>query len=87
MYGADINGDGKNDLIASRGHGKGLVWFKAPGFKAIEIDQELERPHTMDIADVDADGDIDLVACGNDSRRLEWYENDGKGNYTRQRAQ
>ena len=83
MYGADINGDGENDLIASRGHGAGLVWFKAPEFEAIEIDQELDRPHTMDIADVDGDGDIDLVACGNDSRRLEWYENDGKGNYTR----
>ncbi|WDE96481.1 VCBS repeat-containing protein [Lentisphaera profundi] len=83
LYGADLNVDGLNDLVASRGHGKGLLWFKAPDFKAIEIDVQLERPHTMDIADLDNDGDIDILACGNDSKRLEWYENDGKGNFTR----
>jgi hypothetical protein len=83
MYGADINADGRNDLVASRGHGKGLVAFMAPGFNAVEIDQELERPHSMDIADLDGDGDIDLVACGNDSNRVEWHENDGKGNFAR----
>ena len=83
IYGADLNADGKNDLIASRGHGIGLLKFMAPDFNAEDIDNKLERPHTMDIADLDGDGDIDLVACGNDSNRLEWHENDGKGNFTR----
>ena len=83
IYATDINGDKKKDLVASRGHGVGLVWFKAPEFEAIEIDEELERPHAMDIHDLDADGDIDLVACGLGSKRLEWHENDGKGNFTR----
>jgi hypothetical protein len=28
---ADVNGDGKVDFVATRGHGAGITWYEAPG--------------------------------------------------------
>jgi hypothetical protein len=78
---ADVNGDGKPDFIASRGHGKGLVWYEAPDWRPHEIDPELVGPHSLAAADLDGDGDIDFVTCAKDARICAWFENDGKGNF------
>ena len=71
----DLDGDGLVDYLASRGHGKGVLWFKAeansikggrfsPDFKPIEIDPIIDRPHSLALADMDQDGDLDAATCG-----------------------
>ena len=80
----DLDGDGVVDLFATRGHGKGALWFKGPDFKSIEIDPEIEKPHSLAIGDVDGDGDPDAVTCGYEKTgRAVWYQNDGKGRFRR----
>ena len=79
---ADLNGDGSADFFATRGHGKGVLWFEGPDFKQHEIDPELEAPHCLQLADIDGDGDIDAATCARLSKLAVWYENDGKGNFT-----
>ncbi|MGK0184880.1 MAG: hypothetical protein ACI9R3_000654 [Verrucomicrobiales bacterium] len=79
---ADINGDGKVDWLASRGHGNGVIWFENPSWKIHDIDTEIESPHSLTVADHDQDGDIDAATCGYESERVMWYENDGKGTFT-----
>ena len=91
----DLDGDGLVDYLASRGHGKGVLWFKAeansikggkfsPDFTPIEIDSTIERPHSLALADFDRDGDMDAATCGSlVSGEAVWYENDGKGKFTR----
>ena len=79
---ADLNGDGKPDFFASRGHGHGIVWFEAPDWKAHEVNAELAGPHSLALGDIDGDGDIDAVTCAKDSGIVAWFENDGKGNFT-----
>ena len=86
MIPLDVNRDGKPDLLAARGHGKGLVWYEGPNWKAHVIDAMHEFPHSMGVADLDGDRDVDVVACSavydkSPMRRLAWYENDGKGNF------
>ena len=76
---ADVNGDGKMDVIASRGHGRGLLWFEGPSFQKHDIDATLYGPHSLAIGDIDGDGDVDLVTCAKDSYVVAWFENDGKG--------
>ncbi len=79
----DVNGDGKNDFFATRGHGFGVVWFEAPGWTAHEVDSELGGPHDLAVGDIDGDGDTDAVTCAKDSHIVAWFENDGKGRFTR----
>ena len=79
---ADVNGDGKVDWVASRGHGVGVLWFENPSWRIHEIDTQIEFPHSRTVADHDGDGDQDAAACGYGSQRLMWYENNGKGHFT-----
>ncbi len=79
---ADLNGDRKADFFASRGHGKGIVWYEAPDWKAHEVNPEITGPHSLALGDIDGDGDIDAVTCAKDSGVAAWFENDGKGGFT-----
>jgi len=78
----DVNGDGKVDWLASRGHSKGLLWFENPTWKIHEIDSEIRQPHCLTVHDHDGDGDVDAASCGYESKWVRWYENDGKGRFT-----
>ena len=80
---AELNGDGNMDLFATRGHGKGVLWFEGPEFKLHEIDPDLVGPHDLAVGDIDGDGDIDAATCGKDSYVAAWYENDGRGGFTK----
>ena len=82
IHPADVNGDGKVDFVASRGHGHGLVWFEAPLWKMHDIQTTFEGPHCLAVIDIDGDGDIDAATCAKDDQVAAWFENDGKGNFT-----
>ncbi|MEM7147048.1 MAG: VCBS repeat-containing protein [Verrucomicrobiota bacterium] len=81
----DLNNDLRTDLVASRGHGTGVLWFEQTeegNWTPHDIDPEMGGPHCLTTADLDNDGDIDAATCGKDSMVTRWYENDGKGNFT-----
>ena len=81
---ANVDGDKHMDIIATRGHGQGILWFKGPDFKKIEIDPEIVGPHTLVTNDLDGDGDTDIAVCGRgDNGTAAWYQNDGQGNFQR----
>ena len=75
---ADVNGDGKVDWVASRGHGIGVIWFENPTWKIHDIDTTIEFPHSLTVADHDQDGDLDLLNAGRGTQNLAWYENPQK---------
>jgi hypothetical protein len=83
IHPADVNGDGKMDFIASRGHGKGVVWFQGPEWQRHDIDAEIQEPHCLVAIDLDNDGDIDAATCAFGSKQAAWYENDGHGTFTK----
>ncbi len=89
---ADVNGDGRIDFVATRGHQRGVLWFEAvggarsaaaDGWKLHEIDPDLKEPHSLQVVDMDADGDIDAATCAYGDKLCTWYENDGRGTFTR----
>lgn len=82
---ADLNGDGKPDFLASRGHGSGVVWFEAPDWTAHEINTSYIGPHGLAAGDINGDGRPDFAVCSKDSGILAWFENDGRGHFTEHR--
>jgi hypothetical protein len=79
-----VNDDAFIDFVATRGHGRGVLWFKGPDFEPIEIDPEIEGPHCLVTVNLDLDLDIDFATCGKEPDGLAvWYDSDGKGNFTR----
>ncbi len=82
IHPADINGDGQVDLLASRGHGVGVVWFEGPNWKEHVIHDTLTEPHCLTVIDMDEDGDLDAATCAYGSKLAAWFENDGHGDFT-----
>ncbi len=86
IHPADVNLDGKIDLVASRGHGVGVVWFERDPVTATwtehTIDAKIREPHCLAVVDIDRDGDIDVATVAYGSERAVWYENDGAGDFT-----
>ncbi len=82
IHPVDLNGDGKTDFIASRGHGRGVIWFEAPRWTIHDIHATLKEPHCLVVADFDEDGDPDAATCGFGDKEAWWFENNGKGRFT-----
>lgn len=69
MIVADLDGDGRGDLIFGNGHDYGLLWWQNEGvdddgkirWKEHEIDREYSQPHTLCWTDIDGDGDNELI--------------------------
>jgi hypothetical protein len=78
----DLDADGDLDLMASCGHGTGVLWFENRGgglFVPHEVDPLLSGPHCLTLADLDRDRDLDAATVGKDDFLAVWYENDGRG--------
>ena len=82
IHPADVNGDGKSDFVASRGHGRGVVWFEAPSWIEHSIHESIKEPHSLVVTDLDHDGDIDAATCAFGDKIAAWFENNGQGKFT-----
>lgn len=85
IHPADVDGNGQTDLVASRGHGTGVVWFDrnrdTGTWTEHPIDPEIREPHCLAVIDLDRDGDVDVSTVAYGSEKAMWYENDGHGQF------
>ncbi len=81
---AELNNDGKTDIICGDVEKSILYWYKNLGGNSFErdtIDVNCPAIDGIDVGDFEPDGDMDIVAAGRDYW-FRWYENDGNGNFT-----
>ena len=84
IHPVDVNDDGQIDFVATRGHDRGVLWFRGPEFTPQMIDTEIVGPHCLVTIDLDGDRDLDIATCGRDAMGVAvWYENLGSGTFRR----
>jgi hypothetical protein len=78
---ADVNGDGRADIVASRGRSFGVYWFEAPSWRRHPIDSGIGGPRSLTAADLNLDGRTDVVTCAKNTVQCAWYQNVGQGDF------
>ena len=76
---ADLNGDGRPDIMS------GENWYEAPTWRKHRFRSFPTRRNYIDVfsdlpLDVDRDGHVDIVSVSYMSRKMAWFRNPGKAN-------
>ena len=81
VYTGDIDGDGKNDFVASSLYNAKISWFSYQwngseiSWTEHVVDDGILIPGDISLNDVDGDGDLDIVVDGWYDNNVIWYEN------------
>ncbi|CAM3335425.1 T9SS type A sorting domain-containing protein [Aequorivita lipolytica] len=86
VFTADIDGDGKLDILSAARFKNNIAWYRNMDgngtFSSLNLIGLLSETKAIYAADLDNDGDIDVLGVSSSLDRVVWYENlDGLGNF------
>lgn len=80
LYIADMNGDGKPDVVSASSGDNKIAWYDNNGtslWPGYVITTDALDARWVYAADVDLDGDMDVLSASHDDDKIAWYESDG----------
>ncbi|CAM3262994.1 T9SS type A sorting domain-containing protein [Aequorivita lipolytica] len=86
VFTADIDGDGKLDILSAARFKNNIAWYRNMDgngtFSSLNLIGLLSETKAIYAADLDNDGDTDVLGVSSSLDRVVWYENlDGLGNF------
>ena len=83
VFAADINGDGRLDVLSASSRDDKIAWYEndgmpVPGFTQHVITTNANGATGIFAADLDLDGDIDVLSANFFDSEVVWYENNGE---------
>lgn len=79
----DLNGDGKQDVLAASYNNDKIIWYENEGENGyglqITISDSTKGASSVYAADLDNDGDQDVISASIWDNKIAWYENKGDG--------
>ncbi len=80
VFAADINADGKTDVLSASYFDNKIAWYKNgggsnPSFTPHTITTNANLARAVIATDVDRDGDLDALSASFDDDKIAWYEN------------
>lgn len=87
---ADINKDGRPDLVVASGSGHTIVWYEAPKNPRKVLDWQKHIiavladnscPYSVDVGDIDRDGLLDVACTDKWEHKVIWYKNSGNNRW------
>jgi len=81
VAGADLNGDGKTDVLSASFFDSRVAWYEnlggASGFAEPRvISAVVTGARAVFATDLDGDGDVDVLSASQDDDEITWYENE-----------
>lgn len=88
VYVADLNGNGKPDVLSASWIDNTIAWYENLGYGHFSaeriITDSIKGAKNVFAIDIDKDGDSDVLSSSQkSSNNISWYENDGNGNFSK----
>lgn len=82
VYAADVDGDGRTDILGSAYSGALISWWRNDGSTPSDWEEHTIREgyhgaHDVWAGDLDDDGDTDVVGVAAEDDEITWWRNDG----------
>jgi len=87
VYGADLDGDGDNDVLSASFDDDKIAWYENTDGQGTFGPQQIittsaDGAFSVFSTDLDGDGDNDVLSASEDDDKIAWYENlDGSGTF------
>ena len=90
VHAADLDGDGRQDVLSASFYDRTIAWYRNEGGGLFSLKRVIAADAngvvSMHAADLDGDGALDVLSAFKNDNKIVWYRNEGGGAFSSQRV-